>query len=254
MTTNFINSFSFKCLLGPQSHNIEIIGPIAKWKVGKNKIKTHIANLGVFDSNDVSFIKGLGPVSFHYMMPENIDILKKAGLDIGKVKLNSTLIELDKLNYVGREYHGIRGAINKNAKLGLSVQSTFNNLSDVEEMIEEWSNNYTDNYFRDFSGKNYFFYKSGFHLGCQNTFIYDNDKLIAFACLSPGENSSYIIGKALFKSYPGLSEFADNEAYKKAAINETKIVNLGQSKGNIAIYKNKFPGSYSILHYDGAII
>jgi hypothetical protein len=167
--------------------------------------------------------------------------------------MKSCVIDLSKLSYVGRAYHGIRGAINKNAKRGFTIQESFNRLEDVKAMLDEWSTVIGEKYFRDFSGKNLFFYKSNFHIGCQNTFVYDKDKLIAFASLSPGEYSSYIIGKALFHQYPGLSEYTDDLAYQMASRNGTKMVNLGQSKGKIAEYKEKFPGASTILHYDGRI-
>ena len=45
-------------------------------------------------------------------------------------------------------------------------------------------------------------------------------KLVAFAILSPviNERCSYIIGKSLCSHYPGLSEYADYIAYKKAQL------------------------------------
>lgn len=249
---SFINIYSFKCLLGQQSKDVEIVGNIAKWTVGK---KHHLTNLSDFNDQDIKVIQDYKPCNFHYLTPDNIKILQSNNIKIEKTKLNSTCIDLTKnLSYAGRAFHGIRGAINKNSKLNLMIKDKFDHLNDVKNMIEEWSNNYTDKYFRDFSGKNMFFYKNNFHQDCHNIFIYDQSKLIAFASLSPGEESSYIIGKALFKEYPGLSEYADDLAYQKAISCGTKVVNLGQSKGGIADYKNKFPNTYSIIHYDGKII
>jgi len=247
---SFINNYSFKCLLGQQSKNIEIIGNLASWTVGS---KHHFTNISLFNQDDVNYILSWKPANFHYLSEENMLLLKQAS-KITKTKLNSCCIDLEKLAYVGREFHGIRGSINKNKKLNLTIQDNFNKIEDVKEMLEEWSNVIAQKYFRDFSGKNYYFYKNNFHIDCNNIFIYDQDKLIAFASLSPGQYSSYIIGKALFNRYPGLSEYADDLAYKKAIANGTKVVNLGQSNGDIAKYKNKFPGSYNILHYDGKII
>lgn len=246
---SFINSYSYKCLLGPQSKNAKIIGNLACWTVGK---KHHFTNIALFDQNDIGYLKAFGPANFHYLSEDNMLLLKQS-FKVQRIKLNSCCIEMDKLLYVGRKYHNIRGAINKNKRLNLTIQDNYNKIEDVKEMLSEWSNVIAQKYFRDFSGKNYFFYKNNFHIGCNNIFVYDQDKLIAFASLSPGEYSSYIIGKALFNRYVGLSEFADDLAYQKAILNGTKIVNLGQSKGNIASYKDKFPGSFNIIHYDGNI-
>ena len=247
---SYINHYSYKCLLGVQSKNIQEIGHLATWTVGKKK---HFTCLGVLDLEDIKFLTVFGSTNFHYLSEENMLLLKQH-FKIDKGKLNSCCINMDSLHYIGRKYHGIRGAINKNQKLNLTIQDHFNSLQDVKEMLEEWSNVIANKYFRDFSGKNYFFYKSNFHLDCMNTFVYDQDKMIAFACLSPGEYSAYIIGKALFNRYPGLSEYVDDLAYQKAIQAGTKIVNLGQSKGNIAKYKDKFPNSYNVIHYDGSII
>ncbi len=248
---SFINVYSYKCLLGPQSKNSEIIGNLAAWQVGK---KSHFANLALFDENDIKFLQQYGPCNFHYLTHANYELLWAYGFKVKKTKLNSTCINLNELSYVGRKYHGIRGAINKNAKLHFTIQDNFNDIKDIKDMIEIWSNDYTKNYFRDFSGKNTFFYKNNFHRDCNNIFVYDDKKLIAFASLSPGKNSSYIIGKSLFKDYAGLSEYTDDLIYKKVYKLGTRIVNLGQSKGGIATYKDKWPNTYSIIHYDGNII
>ena len=247
---SFINNISYQCLLGPQSKEVEIIGNIARWRVGK---KRHFTNLDLFTSNDISNLKNYNKYNFHYLSLENIDILKQNGFIVDKSKLKSTCIKLDNLKYIGRKYHGIRGAINKNKKRNFIIQDNFNDLSDVKEMLEIWSNDIGAKYFRDFSGKNYYFFKNNFHLGCNNIFIYDQGKLVSFGILSAGEYSSYIIGKALFNKYPGLSEYTDILAYDKAYLTGTKAVNLGQSKGNISIYKDKFPNTYSVIHYDGSV-
>ena len=247
---SFINKDSFKCLLGVQSKNAEIINNIAKWSVGAKK---HFTNLSLFDNNDLLFLKEYGPSNFHYLMPKNIELLTLNNFKVDKRKLNSTCIILENLAYVGRQYHGIRGAINKNKKLNLTIQDHFNDLSDIKEIINEWSTNYASKYFRNLSGKNTYFYKNNFHKDCNNIFIYDQSKLIAFASASVGDSAAYIIRKALFKQYPGLSEYIDDLTYKKAALSGTKVINLGQSIGNVAKYKDKFPNTYSILHYDGNI-
>src|ERR1700677_3618317 len=110
---SFINTYSYKCLLGPQSKNISEIGNLVSWTVGK---KHHFVNLNLFDQNDIDYLMAFKPSNFHYLSEENMLLLKQH-FDIKKVKLNSCCIEMDKLLYVGRKYHNIRGAINKNAKL-----------------------------------------------------------------------------------------------------------------------------------------
>jgi hypothetical protein len=246
---SFINPYSYKCLLGPQSKSAQILNHLASWTVGQ---KHHFTNIQVFDQADIEYLHTWQPSNFHYLSEENLNILKQH-FKVYKTKLNSCCIDLSQLAYVGRSYHGIRSAINKNKKLNLTIQDHYNDLNDVKIMLKEWSETIGAHYFRDFSGKNLFFYKNNFHLECHNIFVYDQGKLISFASLSPGEYSSYIIGKALFHQYPGLSEYTDDLAYQKAIINGVKTVNLGQSKGSIADYKDKFPGSYNILHYDGSI-
>jgi len=246
---SFINSYSYKCLLGPQSKDIEVIGNLAKWRVNK---KIHFSNLGIFDNSDILYLKNFDEINFHYLSPENFEILKPH-FKIFKGKLESTCINMENLTYDGRANHGIRGAINKNKKLPLIIKDNFDSFEDIKVMLDDWSENIGAKYFRDFSGKNKFFFKNNFHSDCHNTFIYDADKLIAFASLSPGEYSSYIIGKALFHKYPGLSEYTDAMVYERAKEKGVKTVNLGQSKGNIAKYKNKFPNSYTINHFDGSM-
>jgi hypothetical protein len=248
---SFINKYSYKCLLGPQSKEVDIVGNIAKWKVNK---KHHFTNLEKFNADDLSYLKTYGPSNFHYLTDDNFALLKSNGFTVSRTKVNGTYINIENLSYSGRKYHGIRGSINKNSKLKLTIQDNFNKIEDVKAMIDEWSKNMGEKYFRDFSGKTFYFYKNNFHLDCDNTFIYDGPNLIAFATLSYGEYSAYIVGKALFNRYPGLSEYADDLAYRKAAARGTKIVNLGRSIGKLGDYKNKFPNAYSALHYDGNIL
>lgn len=249
---SFINKYSWKCLLGSLSKDPKVIGNIATWYVGKNKIKKHFTLLGDLNNNDVLFLKEYGSCNFHYISENNLLILKES-FKINKSRYKSTIIDITNQQYIGRKYHGIRGAINKNSKLGLTIQSNFNNINDIKSMLDQWSDDSAEKYFRDFSGKNLFFYKQNYHINCLNTFIYDKTKLVAFSSLSPDESSSYIIGKALCKEYPGLSEYADVISYKRALNKNIKTVNLGQSKGGVGSFKNKFPNTQEIIHYDGKI-
>lgn len=252
MQENFINKFTYKCLLGPQSKDIKEINNIAAWKVQK---KNHFTNLNDLDTNDISYLKTQDSFNFHYLTENNMNFLKTNGFKVSKTKLNSCCIDLNNYNYTGKKFRDIRNAINKNTKHNFTIQDNFNDIKDVKEMLNEWSEVLAEKYFRDFSGKNYFFYSNNYHLNCLNTFVYENNKLLAFATLSPEINgsSSYIIGKALCNKYSGLSEYADDLAYQKAIKLGVKKINLGQSKGAIATYKNKFPNAYNVLHFDGTI-
>ena len=250
---NFINKYSWKCLLGSLSKDPNIIGNLATWYVGTNKIKKHFTALNHLNEQDILFLKEYGESNFHYLNEDNINILNNH-FKIRKSKMKSTIIDLTKQQYNGRKYHGIRGAINKNKKLNLTIQDNFNKIEDLEIMLNFWSDELADKYFRDFSGKNLHFFKQNYGNECLNTFIYDKDKLIAFSSLSPNDPSSYIIGKALCNRYPGLSEYADHISYEKAFKMGIRSVNLGQSKGGVAYFKNKFPGTYEINHYDGKLL
>jgi len=249
---SFINKYSWKCLLGSMSHSYEINNNLAIWKVGKNKVVTHIAALDILTDLDIDYIKNNLGCSFHYFDQYNLDILYE-NFKINKRNLESTCLDITNLNYIGRKNHGIRGAINKNKKLNFTIEKNFRNIKDVEDMINEWSTILAQKYWQDHSGKNLFFFNNNFHKDCLNNFIYDKDKLIAFSVLSPEIKSSYIIGKALTHIYPGLAEYADDIAYKDALQHGVKEVNLGQSVGGVGVFKNKFPGAKVIPHFDGKI-
>lgn len=250
MHNSFIDKYSCTVLLGPMSKNFTKHENIATWLVGK---KWHFVAYNDLNQNDINILSGIASeFNFHYMTDSNLAFLKNH-FKVDRGKGNSTCIDLTKLSYVGKKYRDIRNYINRNEKLGFEVLDNYKDINDVKVMIEEWSDVLCQKYFRDMSGKNVFFLKNNFHKDCLNTFVYDSKGLISFACLSPGTNSSYIIGKALCNRYPGLSEYTDNLSYQKAIVNGTLMVNLGQSKGHLADYKNKFPGSYMIQHFDGEI-
>jgi hypothetical protein len=248
---SFINEISYKCLLGPQAKNVQVINNLVSWQVGKSKVKQHFTNLNAFSQLDIDYLKTF-PSNFHYLTPENMELLK-LNFKVDKVKLNSCCLDLTKLNYTGRKYHNIRGAINSCVKANLTIQDNYNDINDVKKMLDRWSEEIGAKYFRSFSGKNLYFYKNNFHLTCNNIFVYDQENLVGFATLTKGEYSTYVIGKALFTKHKGLSEYVDDLAYRKALTDGTTVVNLGQSKGKLADYKDKWPGSFNILHYDGSI-
>ena len=132
----------------------------------------------------------------------------------------------------------------------------YRKFSDIEEFIKTWRNDYSDKYFRDNSGKNLHFYKNNFHDRCISSFCYKNNKLIALGTISPPINnaSSYVIGKALYKEHPVLSEFIDYKLYEKAKNLGAKFLTLGDSttKGLLK-YKKKYLGSIEHFEYFGKV-
>ena len=256
MISNFIDSISWKCLLGQQSKEIREVDDLYFWNVKSKKINYHFttsrnmveSDLGNFDPNK--------EYSFHYLSEENINFLKKYST-LNKSKKKSCLIlNQENFDLSGRKNHGLRNSLNKCKKIEklLVIENNYRSLNDVAVFLEEWSNTLADKYFRDNSGKNLFFLKNNFHHNCINTFIYENDKLISLSILSKIDNSihsSYVIGKALCKSYPGLSEYTDILSYKRAWEVGITQINLGQSEKGLIFYKEKFPNSETIYHYNG---
>jgi len=249
---NYIDDVSWKCLLGPRSKNIQNNNGIFTWSIEGKKRNNHFTtdrDLTIDDINKIQY-----PCNFHYLSQNNM-LFVKQHFKINTQKKQSTSIDISNMNFSGRKYHGIRGAINKCKKINLSLENNYRDFKDVLAFINEWSDTCADKYFRDNSGKNVYFLKNNWHSNCINLFVYDKDKLIALSILSPNNlgNSSYVIGKSLCKSYPGLSEFTDVEVYKKALLSGTQIVNLGQSEKGLIFYKEKFPNSSSYIHYNGSI-
>lgn len=249
---NYIDDTSWKCLLGPRAKKIQSNNGIFTWDLEGKKASKHLTTNRKFTMEDISNIQY--PSNFHYLSQDNVLFLKQY-FKISAQKKQSTSIDICNMNFSGRKYHGIRGSINKCKKLNLSLEDNYKDFKDVLAFINEWSDTCADKYFRDNSGKNSFFLKNNWHQNCTNLFVYDKEKLIALSVLSPNNfgHSSYVIGKSLCKSYPGLSEFTDIEVYKKAAKSGTTIVNLGQSEKGLIFYKEKFPNSTSSIHFNGSI-
>ena len=72
--------------------------------------------------------------------------------------------------------------------------------------------------------------------------------------MSPNINGtcSYVLGKALYKRFYGLSEFADVELYKLGVAAGITQVNMGQASKGLLQYKTKFTHTKE-THYDGSI-
>lgn len=248
----FINSYSWKCLLGTQAKEIKESDGIYTWKVGK---RNHLVADRKLTEADLATLKEHTPCNFNYMSKDNVAFLKKY-CKITTSADRSVVVDLENFSLDGGEFKKTRQSFNKCKKNNLTVESNFRKLKDVEDMVEEWSNDYTDKYFRDFSGKNYYFYKNNFHQDCINIFIYHQDALVAFSTLSPNQNgnSVYIIGKALYKRFAGISEYADIVAYQQAIASGVKKIDMGQAPKNLLKYKMKYPGASIEVSYDGKIL
>lgn len=248
--SNFIDSFSWKCLLGPQSKNIKENNSIYAWTVNK---KQHFATSKLLDINDLSFLQSLKESNFHYLSESNLVFLKQH-FKVDRGKNTSVYFDLSKLTLSGRSNASLRHSINQCEKKNFIIKDYFNNLSDVKVMIKKWSENLATKYFRDFSGKNYYFFSQNFHEKCLNIFIYDEEELIAFGVSSPNQNnhSTYVLGKALCNKHKGLSEYADYLLYQKCLQNNIQTINLGQASKGLYTYKMKFPGAQETIHFDGS--
>jgi hypothetical protein len=246
--SNYINHQSFRCLLGVQSKDIQIFDNLFLWKVGK---KQHFAIEDKLTTENIKIIQQYAPSNFHYMDQDNLDILKH-NFKVDKSKDISIIINIEDLSFRGNQYKNIRHALNRSSKEGFSLETNYRDISDVKKMVNEWSNEYTEKYFRDNSGKNFFFYKNNFHKDLISLFVYKEKDLVAFGTLSQPVNgfSSYVLGKALYKRHYGLSEFADVELYKLGQ--GITHVNLGQATKGLLDYKTKFPHTKEV-HYAGSI-
>ncbi len=236
---NYINIESFKCLLGPQAKNIKIIDNLFLWKVNKTN---HFSVQNSLTPENIIELKNYGSSNFHYLTEDNINILKQ-NFKVSKSKCISIIVNTQNLLFTGNENKSIRHCLNRNKKENFTLETNYRSIKDVESLIEEWSNDYTSRYFRDNSGKNTFFYKNNFHKDLISLFVYDKDDLISFGTLSnPDQNgySSYVLGKALFKRYYGLSEFTDVELYKLGQTKNIKYVNMGEGAKGVLKYKTKF--------------
>ncbi len=250
-TMPYINQDSFKCLLGPQAKEVVISNNLFLWKVGKKK---HFAVEGTLNDQNIQELKTYGESNFHYISPDNFEILKN-NFKADKVKHMSVIIDIQDLSFKGDKYKSIRHCLNRCKKEEFIIESNYRQLQDVKNLIEEWSNDYTEKYFRDNSGKNMHFYKNNYHLGLDSVFVYKGDSLVAFGTLSRNQGGycSYILGKALYKRHYGLSEFADIELYKLAQGKGISFVNMGDATKGLIDYKTKF-AHLTETHYDGSIL
>jgi len=83
----FIDSISWKCLLGKQAKNILEENHIYKWSVNN---KFHFTTDRILLSEEIELLKNH---SFHYLTEDNLNIIKQ-NAKITKEKENSVLIDL----------------------------------------------------------------------------------------------------------------------------------------------------------------
>jgi hypothetical protein len=248
---SFIDNYSKRCLLGQQSKDQTQVGNIFSWKVG---IKSHFVITNNLLQEDINYLKQITPSSFYYCTEENYDILK-SNFNISRDKKKSTELFIDKLEFCGNKWKTIRNYLNRWKHL--EVCDNYKNINDVKTIIDEWSDTLCHKYFRDNSGKNLYFIKNNYHLECDCVFIYDKEKLVSFGIASPVINGycSYVMGKALAKSHPGLSEFTDVKLYEKLINKYGEFsINMGQSEKGLIFYKSKFPNPTETIHYNGKIL
>jgi len=248
---NFINTYSAPCLLGKMAKNPTWHGNIFSWTVS-NKNHAVVANDHILTNTDIEYLKQIRPFSFHYMFKPNIDILSQH-FEISKTKIKSILLNVSEIDVTGNKGKTFRNYINRYS--GYDIKEELGNIGDAKDMIDRWSETMGEKYFRDFSGKNLYFFQNNYHQDCECIFVYDKDKLISFGVASPGAKSVYVIGKALAQEYPGLSEFTDIKLYEKLLKKYGAFqINLGMATKGLMAYKSKFPGSIEQGSYNGKVI
>lgn len=246
----FIDEYTAKCMLGPQAKELDRVGNIFKWSVGK---KHHFVVVGEMGLGDVEYLRKFEELSFHYVGINNLNFLLKYG-KVEKSKLISYELNVDKIDYSGNRNKTIRNYMNRYKDF--SIFDNYKKPEDVVEMVSEWSNTLGDKYFRDFSGKTKYFLINNYHIGCKSIFIYDEEKLVSFGVASPvkGCYCTYVLGKALSKSYPGLSEFTDMTLYGQVFIDNGPFkINMGKGSGGLAKYKKKYFNAVEDISYEGKV-
>lgn len=248
---NYINKYSWKSFLSTATREVHEENGFYWFKTRKNWQLLKDRDLV---ESDLDFIGKLLPVNFFYFSLKDIFVLKQK-YEVSKNKDPDVGIKLDEFILRGNKYKDIRNYVNRyNNKF--EIVDNYKNMEDVYKMIARWDDTSGDKYYQVRTGKNKYYFLNNLHKGCINVFIYDGDKLISFAVLSPADEggySSYIIGKALCIDYPGLSEYTDVEVYKRAIAEGVKVVNLGGGGRKLVAYKKKFPGSFTNDTYDGQI-
>jgi len=250
---NFINEYSAPCMLGRMAKHVAHKNSLFTWSVGK---RNHLVvlNNGTLAKPDLDYLSTLDSFNFHYLFQPNVDILKQSFSSVSTHKITSIVLKIDELDFAGKKGKKFRNYINRYKEY--DIRDQLGSMGEVEEMLDRWRETLGDKYFRDFSGKNFYFFQNNYHKECENVFIYDKDKLISFGVASPvkGGHCSYIIGKALAHDYPGLSEFTDIKLYEKLLRTGPFEINMGMAQTGLKYYKKKFPGSFEQESYNGKVV
>lgn len=249
----FIDKYSAKCLLGPMSKDFSVHGEICTWKV---KNTNHFSICGGHELNleDLDYLRQFGSLNFHYLSDLNCSFLTKNLAKVKKERLTSYIIGINEINYSGNKNKTIRNYMNRYGHL--QILDDYKQKKDLGIMLNEWADTLGEKYYWSFHGKTKYFLENNFHSGCDSVFVYDGDKLVSFGVASPVENCycSYVIGKALSKTYPGLSEFTDMKLYEKVFAKYGRFeINLGKAEGGLVFYKKKFSNSKEELCYAGNV-
>ena len=70
---------------------------------------------------------------------------------------------------------------------------------------------------------------------------------------APNKYAAYIAGKCLCDRYYGLSEFIDCDILQYGKELGIERINWGQGEKGVLAYKEKFPSSSRVVHYNGQV-
>lgn len=238
----FINQYSGKTFLSKVAKDLTFTDDFMSWKI---QGRQQVICAQEITENNIETLTNFLPTNMFYLTPPEFDLIKSKFKIANKTKENNVVVDLEQLTFSGKHHKDIRNYINRCKNLNLSIESELKKPEDLRVMVARWSETLGEKYFQDRSGKNVFFIESNFHKDCHNIFIYDQDRLIAFAILSPveDEHCSYIIGKTLCKDYPGITEYCDFVAFETAVLAGAKKISLGGGSPNLIKYKLKFQGA-----------
>lgn len=246
----FINEYSCRCMLGSLSRDVKIQDGVFSWVSQKKQHVVLIFNR--IDLDTLARLKEIGSASIHYLSEDTANILKQEFVtDIGKGK--SVVLDIKTNDFSGNKNKSFRNYLNKYSNLEL--RENLKDTKDLGVMLKQWSLDFGQRYFRDMSSKNKFFIENGFHVKCENLFVYRGDELVSFGIASPVRDGgcAYIIGKALSRKYPGLADFTDLKLYQRLFDKYGPFkINMGQGEKGLLAYKMKFPGAHVQVHYHGS--
>lgn len=246
----YLNKHSYLSFLSSAAKDLVHDGDFHSWKIqGRRQLSCDVE----ITEENIDVLEKFCPTNMFYLSPEEVVLIKSQFIITNKTKYEDVVVNLESLNFVGNKHKDIRNYLNRYFKMDLEICSDFKNIEDVKIMLNRWSETLGGKYFQDRSGKNLFFFKNGFHHDCHNILIYNKGSLIAFAVVSPVQNEhcSYIIGKALCKDYPGISDFCDVLAFEVAYFAGAKTISMG---GGSNKYKLKFSSARLQENYNLKIV